>query len=377
MALSALGQQRFNELRQDLCEVYGVRDLSEEFNVEPTIQQQIERRITESSSFLQAITTLGVDEMAGAKLGMSFSGFIGKRTNTKAQHDRKSVDPHRLDQSGFVVNESEYDVLIDWLTVDTWAKFPEFYTLWQAGVAQQIAENRIQAGFWGQFTAPETKNAGYAPDAEAAMYPMGQDFHMGWLQYIIHHAGADKVWGLADDGVTVEAINVGPGGDFENMDALVFDLVYSVMPRQYRERPDHRAFVGSHLYRQEVLRLYQKNGDIASEKKPLDMYINSYTFGKKSVIDVPFFPEGGVLITSPKNLAHYHQIGSHRRSIENNKHRKGIEDFNFMREDFVIEDLDMVAMVHPDAIQVPDGAGGWTPVVQEKWAVTIPEGLAG
>jgi len=371
MALSPQAQQKFEEVRTGLRQLYGVIDLSEEFNVSPAIQQRMEVDITESSSFLKAISTRGVSELGGQKIGLNFSGFIGKRTHTKAGHDRKAFDPHNMDQSDYFCNESEYDSQIDWLTADTWAKYKSFYKKWKVGITKQIALNRIQVGFWGQFTAIETANAGYSDDPNK--YSMGQDFHEGFLQYIINWGGVDKVWGLKADG-SIDPIRVGKGGDYENMEALIFDLKHSVLPRQYRKSPTNKVMVGDELYRAEVLRLYNSNGDQASEKKPLDLYIQQHTLGKLPVVDVPFFPEHCVLITPLRNFAHYHQIGSHRRSIEPNKHRKCIEDFNFMREDFVMEDLDRVAMVHPDAIQVRGDDGEWIGVSDEdKWAVEIPE----
>ncbi|QLQ31623.1 MAG: P2 family phage major capsid protein [Candidatus Thiothrix singaporensis] len=88
----------------------------------------------------------------------------------------------------------------------------------------------------------ETSNAGYAA-AGATIHDMGQDFHEGWLQYIIRHA-PEKVWGMNADG-SVDPIKVSPGGDFKNMDALVFDARHSLLPRAYRKSPD----MGGHAWR--------------------------------------------------------------------------------------------------------------------------------
>lgn len=369
-SLSQTGRQKLNEFFALMRKTYGVDDLTEEFTVTPTLEQRLETRIQESSSFLQQISVQGVEQLAGATVGMSFSGFIGKRTHTKGGHDRKAVDPHSLGEKAYMCHESEYDLMIDWATVDQWAKFKDFYRKWAAGVSQQIALNRIMVGFWGQYESQETSNAGYTA-AGGTVHDMGQDFHEGWLQYIIRNA-PEKVWGMNPDG-TVDPIRVGPGGEYENMDALVFDLRHEVLPRAYRKAPDMVAMLGDKAYKAEVLRLYNANGDTASEKKPLDMYLQQYTFGRTPVADVPYFPEYGMLITPPRNLAYYYQTGSRRRSIEDNKHRKCVEDFQFLREDFVVEDLDQVAMVHPDAIQVPDGAGGWAGVAAaDAWAVEIP-----
>lgn len=365
-ALSTQGRTALNNFRSQMATAYGVANVAEEFSVTPLMEERLENHIQESSSFLGAINTQGVEQLSGRTVGMSFNGFIGKRTNS-AVHDRIAVDPHNLDKNEYLCLEAEYDTQIPWATIDQWAKFKDFYKRWAAGVSQQIALNRIMVGFWGQAEAEETSNAGYAAEG-ATIHDMGQDFHTGWIKYIMAHA-PDKVWGLKPDG-SIDPIKVGPGGDYENMDALVFDLRFEVLPRVYRNAPDMKAMLGSKVYKAEVLRLYNSNGDEAAQKKPLDMYLQQHQFGKTPVLDVPYFPEYGLLITPPKNLGYYYQIGSRRRSIEDNKHRKRVEDFQFLNEDFVIEDLDQVAMVHPDAIQVPDGNGGWKGVTaDDQWSI--------
>ncbi len=363
----------YHAVLDGLAKQYGVKPeaFADEVAVSSTIQQKLETEITESDEFLKSITSLGVPFESGAKVGVSFTGFIGKRTNTKAMHDRKAIDPHGLDESRYLTRESEYDTMIHWATLDTWAKFRDFYRRWRAGVTHQIALNRIQVGFYGQFSKSETSNAGYAA-ADDVVYDMGQDFHQGWIAYALDNAGPDKVMGINPETGEVESIKVGPGGDYENLDALVLDLVHEKLPRQYRNDPAHRAMIGSNLYHQEVMRLYSSNGDTASEKKPLDAYVNQHSFGKKRTRDVPFFPEGGLIITPPANFAHYHLLGSHYRSIENNKHRKCIEDMHRFKEDFVITNLDNFCMVHPDALQVKNKDGEWVQATPETWAVEIP-----
>lgn len=371
--LSTQGAEALYNLRQEIQQAYGLHDIgqiAEGFAVDPTRQQRLEQAITESDSFLKSISSHGVEELSGEKVGMGVSGFIGKRTDTNAGHDRKALDPTSLTARDYFCHESEYDLLIKWAKIDKWAKFRrQFYAMWQRLVVKQQALNRIQVGFWGQYEAIETANAGYS--ATPDKYPMGQDFHMGWLQYIIHWA-PEKVWGLNPDG-TISTIQVGPGGDFVNLDELITAVKMELLVRQYRKHPDQRALIGEDLYNAEILRFWRSAGDTATEKPAVEAYIEKHKFGQTKALDVPFFPERGVLITPLENISHYTQIGSMRRSIENNKHRKGVEDFTFRNEDFVIEDLDQVCMIHPDAIQVPDGKGGWKALAPaDKWAIEIP-----
>lgn len=385
MGLSREGQAALQTFMQGTAETYGLSgtaDLANEFNVSVEIEQELEKKVSEKSTFWQAITVRPVDELSGEVIRMSASGFIGKRTNTKANHDRHAIDPHNLEAQRYFCHEGEYDRQIEWNTIDSWAKFgkKKFYQMWSDLGSTQIVLNRIMTGFWGQKEALETSNAGYSPDG-ATIYDMGQDFHKGWLQTLIE-VNPKNVIGLSPDGIV--PIYLGAGATkkaeedraegkvaygFENLDALVFTLRQK-LPRAYRDNPDNRVLIGSQLYNDEVLRLYNSNGDEAVQKKPLDMYLAKHQFAKTPVLDVPYFPESGILFTRPKNLAYYYQSGKGRRSIEQNKHRKCVEDFWHIREDFTVEDPEQAIMTHPDAIHIPDGKGGWKAATGDnKWAI--------
>ncbi len=372
MEMTKEALQIYHSVREGLAKTYGVRPeaFSEGVPVNPEIQQRLETKIMTSNRFLKQINRRMVRDRVGEKVGITNSKSIAKRTNSNAGHDRKGVNPMSKDNIMYQCEASEYDAVISWDDLDTWSSDPKYYKRWQQLVTHQTGEDRLKTAWWGQFSATETENAGYTAEADK-QYDMLQDFHQGWLAYIIEHA-PEKVWGLNPDG-SVNPIKVGPGGDFTNMDELVADLRGSLIHRKHRSRQDHRVLCGDKLVRQEYLRIYHSNEDEAIQKEAIERYISTLTFGRTRIAESDHFPEHGVLLTPLKNLSHYVQRGSFRRSIEANKHRKGVEDFSFMREEFLLEDLDMVAMIHPDAIQFKDRSGDWVSVADdEKWSITVP-----
>lgn len=372
--LTPQAEKMFSDLQTEMVKAFGLRDisqLSEGYSVTPNHQQTLHKEMTESSAFLKSISRHLVTELSGEKIGMDIMGFIGKRTDTDAGHDRKAIDPTDLTARQYFCHESEYDLMIKWSKINQWAKFgrKRFYAMWNQLKLEQLALNLMQVGFYGQYEAKETANAGYSADPDK--YPRGEDFHTGWIKYFIDWA-PEKVWGLNPDG-SIKPIKVGPGGDFVNLDQLIAAFVAEVIPTQYQESPHQRALIGKELVNAEYLRIYGSMGDDTSKKPTIKDYINRHEFGQMKSLTVPYFPKRAILITPLNNLAHYEQEGAMERSIEKNKHRKCIEDFTFKNEDFVIENLDVPGMIHPDAIHLPDGNGGWKAInAEDKWEVEVP-----
>jgi hypothetical protein len=82
--------------------------------------------------------------------------------------------------------------------------------------------------------------------------------------------------------------------------------------------------------------------------------VSQKTIGNLPAVRVPFFPDNALLITSLENLSIYVQEGSRRRKIEDNAKRKRVEDYQSSNEDYVVEDLGMVALVESISIVTID-----------------------
>ena len=57
---------------------YGVASMSEQFNVEPTIEQKLYDGVYESAEFLQMINTAFVDDIVGQSVIMSVTVVTGR-----------------------------------------------------------------------------------------------------------------------------------------------------------------------------------------------------------------------------------------------------------------------------------------------------------
>lgn len=328
-SLSAYGAKMYAEMQLAIAETYGVELASKMFSVEPSIAQELNDAITAKADFLQRINVIPVTEIKGEKVFIGVSGPVTGRTNTKTT-DRVAKDASALDNSTYELSSTESDVGLPYAKIDAWAKFPDFHQKYSAAVQKQIALDRIMVGFHGVKAAAQT-------DIEA--YPMLQDVNKGWLQQLREQAPQQ----VLKEGNTPGKVTMGPGGDYENLDALVHDTKQMVDER-LRDSGDLVAIIGTDLLAADKAKLYAKQGDTPTEKERIEDAQVIATYGGLPSFSVPFFPVNGVLVTSWDNLSIYFQDSSWRKQTVDNPKRSRVEDYNSRNEGYVIEQLEKIAL---------------------------------
>jgi P2 family phage major capsid protein len=328
-SLSAYGAKMYAEMQLAIAETYGVELASKMFSVEPSIAQELNDAITAKADFLQRINVIPVTEIKGEKVFIGVSGPVTGRTNTKTT-DRVAKDASALENSTYELSSTESDVGLPYAKIDAWAKFPDFHQRYSAAVQKQIALDRIMVGFHGVKAAAQT-------DIET--YPMLQDVNKGWLQQLREQAPQQ----VLKEGKTPGKVTMGPGGDYENLDALVHDTKQMVDER-LRDGGDLVAIIGTDLLAADKAKLYAKQGDTPTEKERIEDAQVIATYGGLPSFSVPFFPVNGVLVTSWDNLSIYFQDSSWRKQTVDNPKRSRVEDYNSRNEGYVIEQLEKIAL---------------------------------
>lgn len=323
-------RQAFNQLLSRLAHLSNVSSASESFTVEPSVQQTLESKIQESSAFLGAINMIGVDQIKGQKLGLGVSGPLASRTDV-TQKDRKTHDVSALESHDFELASTEFDTHITWAKLDAWAKFPDFQTRVRNAIIRQQALDRIMTGFNGTHAAVET---------DRATHPMLQDVNIGWLEQYRQHAPAR----VMSSGANTGEVRVGPGGDYANLDALVFDVVNEMIDPWHRESTDIRAICGRKILADKYFPLLQQY-EQPTEQRALDMIVSQQRMGGQQAARVPFVPDGTLLITPPDNLSLYWQNGSRRRYLQDNPKRNRIENYESSNDGYVVEDYGFGCLV--------------------------------
>lgn len=319
--------QKFSQFLERVASLSGVSDATSTFTVEPSVQQTMEKKIQESSAFLSEINVQGVDEAQGERIGLGVSGPIAKRTDTD-KSERVPSDVSTLEGDRYECVSTEFDTHLKWATLDAWAHRKEFQQLIAQALTQQQALDRVMIGFNGVTAAPET-------DIQANTHL--QDVNKGWIQKYRDHAPQR----VLSEGSVAGVVRVGPGGDYANIDALIFDAVNAMIDPWHRENDQLKAIAARDLIADKYFAAMSQHAGTPTEVVAMqqDMQRSSVRFGGIGAARVPNMQANSIFITMPEMLSIYWQRGSRRRFIVNNPKRNRVEDYQTSNEAYVVEDF--------------------------------------
>lgn len=319
-------RRAFNAYLEQLARLNDVPSASERFTAAPSVQQTLETKIQESSDFLSRINVIGVSEQSGEKLGLGVSSPIASTTDTSTA-DRETRDPTSLDPQDYFCHQTNFDTHISYSRLDAWSKFPDFQTRIRDTILRRQSLDRIMIGFNG---------INRAASSNAATNPLLQDVNKGWLQHYREQAPAR----VLSDGpsAAVNQVTVGAGGDYENLDALVFDAVNNLIDPWHQENTALVVICSRELLADKYFPLI--NGQqVPTEKLATDLLISQKRMGGQQVVRAPFMPPATMLITLLENLSLYWQEGTRRRQVVDNARRDRIENFESSNDAYVVEDF--------------------------------------
>lgn len=341
---------------QRLAELNGVAVTAVEskFTASPSVQQTLETKIQESSQFLQSINIIGVDEQEGEKIGLGISGPIAgtQKTEGGSSGDRTTRDVSTLDDNSYRCEQTNYDTHIRYATLDAWAKFPDFQIRLSRSTIQRIALDRIMIGFNG---------TSRAATSNISVNKLLQDVNIGWLQKIRTNAPERWMKEVVEHSNEIvirpkyphatSSVEENPG-DYQNLDALVYDMVNNLIDPWYQESTDLVAICGRSLLADKYFPLINDNSK-PTETLAADLIISQKRLGGLPAVRAPFFPANAILVTTLENLSIYYQRGAQRRSVIDNPKRDRIETYQSSNDAFVVEDYGCAALAENIEIQDP------------------------
>ncbi|MHA6887241.1 phage major capsid protein, P2 family [Ralstonia pseudosolanacearum] len=326
----------FAAYKAEIAKLNGVERVDEKFSVSPTIQQKLETKVQESSDFLKRINFYGVPEQEGEKIGLGVSGPVASTTDTN-EKDRETADISTMDGRRYRCEQTNSDTHITYQKLDAWAKFPDFQTRIRDAIIKRQALDRIMIGFNG---------VSRAATSNRVANPMLQDVNKGWLQNLREQA-PQRV--MEEGKKAAGKIIVGAGGDYGNLDALVFDVVNQLVEPWYAEDPELVVLCGRNLLADKYFPLVNRDRD-PTQQIAADLIISQKRIGNLPAVRVPYFPANGLLVTRLDNLSIYYQEGGRRRTILDNAKRDRIENYESSNDAYVIEDLACAAMAENIAL---------------------------
>jgi P2 family phage major capsid protein len=315
----------YSKYATQIAKLNDTDDVSKKFAVDPSVQQTLETKMQESSAFLKSINVLPVIELEGEKLGLSVSGPIASRTDT-TKAVRQPVDPTALDSNRYRCEKTDYDTAIPYRKLDAWAKFPDFQQRIRDVIVTQAALDRIMIG-WNGVTAALT--------TDKATHPLLQDVNIGWLQQYRDRA-AQRV--LHEGSKEAGKVLVGKGGDYVNLDALVMDIVSSMIDPWFQEDTGLVVICGRELLHDKYFPIVNTT-QAPTEQLAADLIVSQKRIGNLPAVRVPFFPKRALMVTKLSNLSIYYQEGARRRTLKEVPERDRIENYESSNDAYVVEDF--------------------------------------
>ncbi|MCG9138759.1 phage major capsid protein, P2 family, partial [Yersinia enterocolitica] len=267
--------------------------------------------------------------LTAEKVGLGVNGSVASTTDTDGGDERETAEFASLDSEKYFCEQVNYDFHIRYNTLDLWARYQDFQTRLRDAIIKRQALDRIMAGFNGTHRA-KTSNR--------AQNPLLQDIAVGWLQKYRTNAPARVMDSFtAKDGTVTDKITVGDEGNYVNLDALVMDAASSMIAEWYQEDPELVVITGRQLMQDKYFPLVNKVQE-NSETLAADLIISQKRIGNLPAVRAPYFPPNAFMITRLDNLSIYWLEDSHRRHIDENAKRDRIENYESIKQDYVVED---------------------------------------
>lgn len=306
------------------------------FAVAPAIEQKLQAKLQTSSDFLSRINVVPVVQQIGDRVGVGVTRSLAGRSNTAGGQRRTPTSPFGSDAiDQYTAKQTNYDYAWPYALLDAWAHRPEFQQLCRDAVILQKAQDIITIGFNGVDAKAQTNRD---------TYPLLQDVNYGWLykmrtyapSRVLSHGGKDQLK------VYVSAEGT---ADYENLDALVFDVIHNLLHEQFQGATDLVVIVGRDLVHDKYFKIISEAGNTATEMVARDVLLSSRQLAGKPTMQVPNFPPNALLVTSMKNLSYYWQIGSNRRNIVEESALDQIANYESVNDAFMVEEYGKAALV--------------------------------
>jgi len=328
----------FNALQKAMAQAYGTENASQQFTATPLMAQTLNDAVQKSSGFLSRITIAPRPDLVGEVLTMSILSSVAGRTDTSSSGERSPQQAGAPNQTrAYAMKQHNYDTAMKYSLIDSWARYPDFRKRYSAAIQQRIALDRLMVGWYGMSAAATT---------DRVANPKLQDVNKGWI-YDLKTNKPEHYLSPTGAGALGQ-INLGPTGDYKNLDHLVFSL-FSLIAEEHRTG-NEVAIIGQGLVTWEMGKLLAEHAGTPTEKNAIKVLGKSYG-GLESVV-VSNFPDNGLLIVDPAMLHIYFQDSSVRRQSVDNPKKDQVEDYISMQEAYMIENLEACVAIDDSKVVI-------------------------
>jgi hypothetical protein len=341
-----------------------------QFEVTPNQVQTFEEKKRQQFAFLNEIDFFPTDLNSGQIIAFNDSD-IADRSRKSGSRTTNQVD--NLVGREFKNRNIEQDIGLPWAEQVQWGnKKAQYYDLWRTMCLRKRSRGLMRVMFNGQTYL-------LSNNSNLTNYPLGEDVQRGILQYMLEEY-PENVIGIELDNVNgtiiaangdkykVKPINIGVGGDYENLADLAQEMRNKV-EFIYRGDRGIKAIVGDSLAAVERKLFLNGSGNDARKRDAAEMLLANMQLANMQMTTPDEFPLAGLCVTNPKNIQYVYQTNSVYREFREWSDAKETQDLLTMDRDFVVPYPEAFVMLHPDAarVKVDDvwvEPAGWT-----EWSI--------
>lgn len=309
---------------------------SMQFSVDPAVQQKIEAAVMESSPFLKEINSFGVTEQKGSTILIAANQPIASR-NTSTTVRREPAQTYELAENTYACEQTNFDSMIPYTQLDAWAGHPQFQSLINQQIIQREALDRLMIGFNGTECAQKS---------DRAANPLLQDVNIGWLELMRKRAPQRVMKGAEltsrdEDGKIIKK------GQYANIDAVVYDAVNSLLDPWHQNAPGLVAIVGRQMVTRKNFKVINQHSQQNPNMELLagNELLKLTNVGGVPSVQVPYFPDGTIFITTMKNLSIYWQKGRLSRVIKNEPEYNRVATYSQSNDGYAVEDYGLGCLI--------------------------------
>lgn len=284
------------------------------------------------NDFSRNINIVPVEERSGDSLFGALGSPVSGRTNV-AKSDRET-SKLMAQPMPYKTSKVDTDVFVPYSVLNQWVRTKKLKQNYCELIQRRVGLDRLIIGWHGESNSN--------PDTSASEDPLLRDVNKGWIQVMREHY-PQNVLGIDEEG---NKLKFGPGGDYENIDQVVVDMV-SIIPEIFRE--NLVCLIGDDLLSYEQRRVYDASNFQTEKQKTADTF---QMFGDIPRMSCPGFPSRAIVVTSPDNLSLYVKSETSLRQIEMNPKRERVEDYMTGEIGYVVENAKKFVAVESEGIEL-------------------------
>lgn len=306
------------------------------FTLEPDREVEWIAAVQNSNEFLAKIDVDTCESQVIDNLSGEDMDLASGRTDTESE-ERKTTNLAGLSNIRYTAETTQHDTHISFKEYNKWARRNRKY--FQRYISEKRAASKgndmMKIAWHGEKVSKKT-------DKKAN--PLGQDVNIGFIQRIKTHYPQNYIDGAA------EAITIGKGGTYESLDAAVIAMK-AMIPKHFRDGLE--LYASDEFFVDRDMKMVEKATVTEAGDKSLQKVFTTVAGGIHAETP-PFFPDGTLLLTSPKNLAIRTQEGSVNVGMVKNHTRSREEFYHEANEFFGVKNYEKaVVLVN---VALADGA---------------------